>query len=32
MLLNIDNLEKQKYSIIVYIKEGKLDVDSIIYN
>ena len=28
----IDNLEKQKYSIIVYIKEGKLDVDSIIYN
>ena len=31
-VINIDNLEKQKYSIIVYINEGKLDVDFIIYN
>jgi hypothetical protein len=29
-VINIDNLEKQKYSIIVYINEGKLDVDFII--
>ena len=28
----IDNLEKKKNSILVYIKEGKLDVDSVIYN